>query len=192
MDMSAAYEADVKFQCPGADILYDFFHVVAKYGREVIDKVRTAEANRQLHRRDRQVIKGSRWLVLRNSVNLKRQDRVRLRELLAVNRRLATLYVLKDDLKTLWDYRSPNGAMQFFREWYARAIRSRIKPLKRFARQLHEKIDGVLAHCEYPLHTSLLEGMNNKIKVIKRLAYGYRDEEYFFLKIRAAFPGNPG
>ncbi len=192
MDMSAAYEAEVKFQCPGADIVYDFFHVVAKYGREVIDQVRTAEANRQLHRRDRQVIKGSRWLLLRNSVNLKRQDRVRLRELLAVNRRLATVYVLKDDLKTLWDYRSPNWAMQFFREWYARAIRSRIQPLKRFARQLHEKIDGVLSHCEYPLHTSLLEGMNNKIKVIKRLAYGYRDEEYFFLKIRAAFPGNPG
>ncbi len=192
MDMSAAYEAEVKFQCPGADIVYDFFHVVAKYGREVIDKVRTAEASRHVNRRDRQVIKGSRWLLLRNGVNLKRRDRVRLRELLAVNRRLATVYVLKDDLKTLWDYRSPNWAMRFFREWYARAIRSRIEPLKRFARQLHEKIDGVLAHCEYPLHTSLLEGMNNKIKVIKRQAYGYRDEEYFFLKIRAAFPGNPG
>ena len=50
-------------------------------------------------------------------------------------------------------------------------------------------MDGVLSHCQYPLHTSLLEGMNNKIKVIKRMAYGYRDEEYFFLKIRDAFPG---
>ena len=82
--------------------------------------------------------------------------------------------------------------MQFFREWYARAIRSKIEPLKRFARLLRDKIDGVLAHCQYPLHTSLLEGMNNKIKVIKRMAYGYRDEDYFFLKIRAAFPGIPG
>lgn len=76
--------------------------------------------------------------------------------------------------------------------WYARAIRSRIKPLKRFARQFKEKIDGVLAHCQHPLHTSLLEGMNNKIKVIKKMACGYRDEEYFFLKIRSGFPGIRG
>ncbi len=47
-------------------------------------------------------------------------------------------------------------------------------------------------HARWPLHTSLLEGINNKIKVIKRMAYGLRDDEYFFLKIRSAFPGNPG
>jgi transposase len=190
MDMNAAYAAEVQDRCPGARIVYDLFHVVAKYGREVIDQVRIAEAKRQIARGQRQVIKGSRWLLLRNSANLKRQDRVRLGELLAANRRLATVYVLKDDLKSLWDYRYPNWAMLFFREWYARAIRSRIEPLKRFARQLREKIDGILAHCKYPLHTSLLEGMVNKIKVIKRMAYGFRDDDYFFLKIRAAFPGN--
>ncbi len=82
--------------------------------------------------------------------------------------------------------------MDFFHEWYARAIRRRIEPLKRFARQLRDKIDASLSHCKYPLPTSLLEGMNNKIKVIKRMAYGYRDEDYFFLEIRAAFPGNGG
>ena len=192
MDMNGAYEAEVKAQCPRAKIVYDQFHVVAKYGREVIDAVRTSEAKRQTNRGERQVIKGSRWLLLRNADGLKRQDRVRLRELLSVNRRLATVYVLKDDLKSLWDYRLPNWAYQFFREWYARAIRSRIKPLQHFARTLRERIDGVLAHCQYPLHTSLLEGIMNKIKVIKRMAYGFRDDDYFFLKIRAAFPGNPG
>ena len=192
MDMNGAYEAEVKAHCPQARIVYDLFHVVAKYGREVIDKVRTAEAKRQTNRRERQVIKGSRWLLLRNADGLKRQDRVKLRELLAVNRQLATVYMLKDDLKSLWDYRYPRCAMDFFREWYARAIRSRIEPLKRFARQLRAKIDGILAHCRYPLHTSLLEGIMNKIKVIKRMAYGFRDDEYFFLKIRAAFPGIPG
>lgn len=192
MDMNAAYETEVRAQCPEAQIVYDQFHVVAKYGREVIDKVRIAEAKKQTNRGERRVVKGARWLLLRNSVNLKRTDRVRLRELLAANRRLATVYVLKDDLKSLWDYRYPRYAMDFFREWYARAIRSRIKPLKRFARQLREKIGGILAHCKYPLHTSLLEGIMNKIKVIKRMAYGYRDDEYFFLKIRAAFPGIRG
>ena len=192
MDMSAAFEAEVRAQCPQARIVYDLFHVVAKYGREVIDKVRTAEAKRQTARCEREVIKGSRWLLLRNGPDLKRKDRVRLRELLKANRRLATVYVLKDDLKVLWDYRLPSYAMQFWREWYARAIRSRIEPLKRFARQLAAKLDGVLSHCTYPLHTSLLEGINNKIKVIKRMAYGFRDDQYFFLKIRSAFPGIPG
>lgn len=192
MDMNGAYEAEVKERCSKAQIVYDQFHVVAKYGRDVIDKVRTAEARQQTNRGERQVIKGSRWLLLRNADGLKREDRVRLRELLRVNRKLATVYVLKDDLKSLWDYRLPNWANLFFREWYARAVRSRIEPLKRFARQLREKIEGILAHCKYPLHTSLLEGIMNKIKVIKRMAYGFRDDDYFFLKIRAAFPGIPG
>ena len=192
MDMNAAYAAEVQDQCPQAEIVYDLFHVVAKYGREVIDPVRSAEAKRQTNRTDRKVIKGSRWLLLRNRGNLKHKDRVRLRELLAANRRLATVYVLKDDLKSLWDYRYRKWAKRFFEEWYARAIRSRINPLKRFARQLREKIDGILSHCQYPLHTSLLEGIMNKIKVIKRMAYGFRDDDYFFLKIRAAFPGIPG
>ena len=68
-------------------------------------------------------------------------------------------------------------------------MRSGIEPLKAFARKLLHYLPGLLAHCRYPLHTSLLEGINNKIKVIKRMAYGFRDDDYFFLKIRAAFPG---
>jgi transposase len=69
-------------------------------------------------------------------------------------------------------------------------MRSGIEPLKAFARKLRNYLPGLLAHCRYPLHTSLLEGINNKIKVIKRMAYGFRDDDYFFLlKIRAAFPG---
>ena len=107
-----------------------------------------------------------------------------------MHRKLATVYVLKEDLKELWAYRHEGYAWRFWLEWYQRAIRSRIKPLKAFARRLKERIDGVLARCRWPLHTSLLEGINNKIKVIKRIAYGFRDDEYFFLKIRGAFPGN--
>jgi len=189
MDMNGAYEAEVRQQCPQAEIVYDQFHVVAKYGREVVDEVRTAEARHAQSQGERQVLKGSRWLLLRNAENLKREDRVRLKELLTINRRLATVYVLKDDLKFLWTYRLPNWAMQFWRDWRSRAMHSAIQPLKRFTRRLAEKLAGLLAHCEFPLHTSLLEGINNKIKVIKRMAYGFRDDYYFFLKIRAAFPG---
>jgi transposase len=193
IDMSAAFEAEVRHQCPNAAIVYDRFHIIAKYGREVVDRVRGSEARRDgNHREDRKLIKGSRWLLLRNKRDLGHHDRVRLKELLSINRRLATTYILKDDLKQLWTYVYADAALRFWRGWYHRAVRSRIDPLKRFARNLHDKIDGILAHCVYPLHTSLLEGMNNKIKTLKRMAYGYRDDEYFFLKIRRAFPGNQG
>jgi transposase len=191
MDMNAAFAEEVRAQAPQARIVYDLFHVVAKYGREVIDRVRVDEANRLRHdRKARQVVKGARWLLLRNRGNIRRRaDRVRLRELLEANRALCRVYLLKDDLKALWDYRHVTYARRFWEGWYQRAIRSRIEPLKAFARNLKCHIDGVLAHCTYPLHTSLIEGINNKIKVIKRMAYGFRDDDYFFLKIRAAFPG---
>ena len=133
------------------------------------------------------------WLLLRNYSNIdKWEDRIRLQELLAANKKLAKVYILKDDLKHLWAYHYPAAAMRFWNEWYGRAIRSRIAPLVRFARNLKAHLATVMAHCRWWLSTSLLEGINNRIKVIKRVAYGFRDDEYFFLKIRAAFPGIPG
>jgi len=192
MDMNAGYAEEVRAHCPQAEIVYDLFHVVAKYGREVIDRVRVDEANRlRQDRPARHLVKGSRWLLLRNRENVTREaDRVRLDELLTANRALFTVYVLKDDLKTLWDYRHPGYALRFWQQWYGRAIRSRIEPLKAFARRLKPYLPGILAHCRWPLGTNLIEGINNRIKVIKRMAYGFRDDAYFFLKIRAAFPGN--
>jgi transposase len=191
MDMNAAYELEVRAHCPQARIVYDLFHVIAKYGREVIDRVRVDQANRlRQDPRARHLVKGSRWLLLRNRENLTRaEDQVRLEELLAANRALFTCYVLKDDLKTLWGYRHAGYALRFWEQWYHRAVRSRIGPLKAFARRLKGYLPGILAHCRWPLGTNLIEGINNRIKVIKRMAYGFRDDQYFFLKIRAAFPG---
>ena len=191
MDMNAAYAEEVRARCPRAEIVYDLFHVVAKYGREVIDRVRVDEANRlRQDRPARQLVKGSRWLLLRNRENVTHPaDQVRLGELLAANRALLTVYLLKDDLKTLWQYRHAGYAQRCWDAWYRRAMRSRIEPLKTFARRLKPYLPGILAHCRWPLGTNLIEGINNKIKVIKRMAYGFRDDAYFFLKIRAAFPG---
>jgi transposase len=198
MDMSEAFEAETRAHCPHVAIVYDLFHVVAKYGREVIDRVRVDETNRIARastarpvREQRRVIKSARWLLLRNRTTLARKDRVQLRELLAANRRLWVVYVLKDALKALWHFRYRGAAERAWRAWYGWAIRSRIPALKKFARQLKPRLPGILAHCRYPLHTSVLEGINNKIKVLKRMAYGFRNDAYFFLKIRAAFPGIP-
>lgn len=129
-------------------------------------------------------------MLLRNRDNLIDIDQqVRLEELLAANQSLMTTYVLKDDLKRLWSFRHRGYARRFWQQWYERALESGIEPLIRFAKRLQPYLEGILAHCLYPLHTSVLEGINNRIKVIKRMAYGFRDEAYFFLKIRAAFPG---
>ena len=70
--------------------------------------------------------------------------------------------------------------MKWFGHWYSWAIRSRIKPVKNFARSIKAHLSGILAHCKHKINTSFLEGMNNKIKVIKRIAFGYQDFEYFF------------
>ena len=193
IDMNTAYELEIRAHCRNARIVYDLFHVVAKYGREVIDRVRVDEANRLRNDKPaRKVVKGSRWLLLRNRENIRREeDLVRLDELLEANKALATVYVLKDDLKHLWSYRHAGWARKFWDQWYHRAITSKIEPLISFANKLRGYLHGILAHCRWQLHTSLIEGINNKIKVIKRMAYGFRDDEYFFMKIRAAFPGIP-
>ena len=194
MDMNPGYVEEAKAQCPAAQIVFDLFHIVAKYGHDVVDRVRVDAANAAKHDKPaRRLIKGSRWLLPRNAENIeKEEDRVKLSELLAANRSLMKAYVLKDDLKRLWQYRHIGYATKAWQSWFRRATCSRVDAIKSFARKLKEHLPGILSHCYYPLNTSVLEGINNKIKVIKRMAYGYRDDAYFFLKIRQAFPGKPG
>ena len=190
MDMNAGYELEVKSHCPNAVIVFDLFHVIAKYGREVIDRVRVDRANElRAQRRERRLVKSARWLLLKNRDSLRPGEDVELEELLAANHALFVVYVLRDALKDLWSYRHTGYAAKAWRSWYRKALRSGIAPLRLFAQRLRPYVAGIVAHARYPLGTNLIEGINNKIKVIKRMAYGFRDDAYFFLKIRAAFPG---
>ena len=190
MDMNAGYELEVKLHCPNAVIVFDLFHVIAKYGREVIDRVRVDRANElRAQRRERRLVKSARWLLLKNRDSLRPGEDVELEELLAANHALFVVYVLRDALKDLWSYRHTGYAARAWRSWYRKALRSGIAPLRLFAQRLRPYVAGIVAHARYPLGTNLIEGINNKIKVIKRMAYGFRDDAYFFLKIRAAFPG---
>lgn len=192
IDMTTAYELEIKAHCPQAEIVYDLFHVVAKYGREVIDRVRVDQANQLRHDRPaRKVLKSSRWLLLRNRHSLDERQSVHLKELLAANQSLLCVYVLRDELKRLWFYRKPAWAQKAWQQWIEQARQSAIVALQQFAVRLRCYWPGIVSRCRHWLNTSVVEGINNTIKVIKRRAYGYRDEEYFFLKIRAAFPGIP-
>lgn len=190
MDMNTAFDLEVRQHCPQAEVVYDLFHVVARFGREVIDRVRVDQANAlRQDRPARKVIKRSRWLLLRNQANLTPEQAIGLQELLAANRPLATVYLLKTSLKEIWYAPDVREGWRRWRTWYRLARESGIAAVIGFAKRLKPYLRGILASARYHLHTSVLEGVNNRIKVIKRMAYGFRDSAYFFLKIKAAFPG---
>jgi len=201
IDLALPFLKAVRTHCPRAKIVFDLFHALQRYVAQVLDPVRYAEANRlgvpnrhvgrhQLERRRRHLTgKGVRWLLLKAGPTVHGPARVRLNELLAANASLFIVYVLKEDLRALWQHRSPAAARRAWQAWYARACESGIPLLVRFAHRLALSAEYIINHAHHPLHTSVLEGINNKIKVMKRMAYGYRDEAYFFLRIRAAFPG---
>lgn len=193
MDMNTAFDLEVRQRCPQARVIYDLFHVIAKYGREVIDRVRVDEANRLRHDKPaRKIIKQARWLLLRNPENLKHEDQqVRLQDLLAANQSLMTVYLMKAELKALWSPTTAWGWRSAWRQWLRLSDESAIPALKQFAKRLKGYWRGILSRVRWPMHTGQLEGINNRIKVIKRMAYGYRDSEFFFMKIKNDFPGNP-
>ena len=192
MDMNSAMDLEVQQHCPNARVVYDLFHVVAKFGREVIDRVRVDQSNRlKQDKPARQIVKRSRWLLLRNRDNLASEQAIRLDELLAANQSLLLVYLMKDQLKELWYAPSEKEAEKRWRIWFQQAMESAIEPLILFAKRLQPYISGIIASATHPLNTSVIEGINNRIKVIKRMAYGFRDNDYFFLKIKAAFPGVP-
>lgn len=190
MDMNTAFDLEVQQHCPQAEVVYDLFHVIAKFGREVVDRVRVDQANAlRGDKAARKVVKRSRWLLLRNPDNLPPEQAGQLQDLLEANAPLMSVYVLKAQLKELWYAPDKQTARARWKHWYSMAMESGIAALMRFAKRLAGYIDGIVASARFRLNTSVLEGMNNKIKVIKRMAYGYRDSDYFFLKIKAAFPG---
>ncbi len=192
MDMNTAFDLEVKAHCPNARVVYDLFHVIAKYGREVISRVRVDAANQLRHDRPaRRVVKQAHWLLLRNPANLRQPEQVRLDEVLQANQSLLAVYLMKAQLHGLWNAPDPWEWRRRWKAWHSMAADSGIAALTRFASALRRYWRGILARVRWPMHTGKLEGINNRIKVIKRMAFGYRDTEFFFMKIRAAFPGKP-
>ncbi|TWI05372.1 transposase, partial [Aerolutibacter ruishenii] len=110
-------------------------------------------------------------------------------EVLEANQPLMVVYVMKEQLKALWNAPTAQTWRRAWKQWLRHAHESGIPALIHFAKCLRPYWRGIVSRVRWPMHTGLLEGINNRIKVIKRIAYGYRDDAYFFLKIRAAFPG---
>lgn len=189
MDMWQGYVASVQEAVPHAKIVFDLFHMVAAFNK-VIDKVRTSE-KKKASKEHKDVFRGARYLLLKRRIG-KREHREHLKQLLALNETLVKVMLLRDKLPLIWGYRYRGCAERALDDWcgLARAVGHR--SVAEFADKLERHREGILNHCDYPIHTSKLEGINNKIKVIKRDAYGYHDERYFSLKVKQAFDPNSG
>lgn len=187
IDMWEPYIQSVKRRRPQAAIVFDLFHVVKSFNR-VIDEIRNEEY-RKADPFGRKTLKGVKYLFLKNWGNLKRKQKTQLNEILERNARLNTVYWLKDFLAHLWDYHIRGRAEGALAEWCGVARQDGHRALVRFAATLERYPYGIINHCKHRMHTSKLEGVNNKIKVIKRNAYGFHDLDYFALKVKQALPG---
>ncbi len=187
MDMWKPFRNSVLKNAPNARIIFDKFHIM-RHLSKALDEVRRGEYKR-LSGKDRSYIKGQRYTLLSRRENLSLDGRRALKKLLQANRRLNTAYVLKEAFGQLWDYRTERGARAFFERWKDSLKWQRLEPYKKFARMIEKHWDGIASYChpENKVSLGLVEGINNKIRVLQRRAYGYRDEEYLKLKIIAAF-----
>lgn len=184
-DMSSAYFAAVVKNLPNAVQVFDRFHIV-KLMNDKLTQLRR-DLQREADLMDRNVLKGTRWLLLKHPDHLdeSKNETVRLQEALDLNRSLAVAYYLKEDLSQIWQQSTKAIAAKFLTDWCRRARASGIKVLITMANTLDGHRKGILNWYNYPISTGPMEGINNKIGALQRMAYGYKDKHYFIAKLYA-------
>ena len=212
MDMNASYNRLVEENMPFAEIVYDRYHMQAQYGKDVLGAVRLAEA-RQHQKRAREILqsageekdatvrkelkqeaskekrnyaslKSARWTLLMNGNKLSSEKASVLNNILNAHSNLALCYAMKEEMCELFELTDPLLARSRWAAWFEAAKASGIEPLAKFAALKERRLDGLVAHAIHPISTGKLEGVNNRIKVSKRIGYGFRDDAYFFTLIR--------
>jgi transposase len=189
-DMSPAYIFAVRDNLPRAIHVFDHFHVVKLFND------RLSDFRRELQREaegplGKTVLKGTRWLILKNPENLdtskkgkdKKTERQRLDDALRINQPLATAYYMKEEFRHFWEQDNLAQATDFLDDWCRRAEASCLAVLVKMASTFRLHRTGLLNYHRCPISTGPLEGLNNKIKTLQRQAYGYRDTTFFHLRI---------
>ena len=202
MDMNASYNALVSEHMPWAEIVYDRYHMQAQFGKDVLGAVRIDEARKhnamakqmkedgcpkkeiREEKRLYSEVKRARWILLAGKDSLSDKDASSLKKILDDHADLALCHAMKEEMSRLFDLRDEDEARKGWTEWFEGARASGIPALVRFAERKEKRLDGLIAHASHPISTGKLEGFNNRIKVAKRIAYGYRDEDYFFSLIQ--------
>ena len=183
-DMSPAYIEAVTTHLSSAALVFDRFHVIKLYNDKLSD-LRRAMYRELTDTMQKEVLKGVRWLLLKRPETLDpaRNEPKRLQEALRLNQPLAIVYYLKEELNEIWEQDDQETAQSLLMDWITYAESTGIAMLKTFAKTLRLHAWRILAWYDHPISTGPLEGTNNKIKTMKRQAYGFRDQEYFRLKI---------
>ena len=184
-DLSAAFIASVMENCPEAVHVFDHFHVV-KLMNEKLDDIRRKVYSMEKDVNKRKVLKGTRYLLLGNGADIfDKQHKSRLDNALAMNEPLSKAYYLKEQLRQIWMQPVKSMGEDVFDDWVRQAEQSKIPQLQKMAVTMRAYKTGILAWYDCHLSTGKVEGINNKIKVMKRNAYGFRDDKYFTLRLYA-------
>jgi transposase len=181
MDMSSAYFWAVRETLPGVKVVFDRFHVISLMNQSIDELRRDHQA--ELDALGAQTLKGSRFLLLRNYDSLEPDRKARLDALLSVNRPLFEIHSMKEQLRLFWEKTDRKEAEQFLAVWCRDAMNSGIKVLKKVGKTLAGYRTGLLNYFDHPITSGAVEGLINKIKTLKRQAYGFRDSEYFKLRL---------
>ena len=191
MDMWKPFRKATIKHAPNAEIVYDKFHIL-RHLADALDQVRRSEYKR-VNEKERRFIKGQRYTLLSHRANLDIEGRRALRMLLKANKRLHKAYLLKESFGQLWDYNNPAWARKFFERWKDQLRWQRLKPFEKFAAMIERHWDGIVSYChpDHKVSLGFMEGLNNKIRVIQRRAYGIKDQEYLMLKVITSFIKEP-
>lgn len=187
MDMWKPFRNSTHVHAPQARVVFDKFHILKHLG-DALDAVRRSEYKR-VAASDRTFIKGQRYTLLSHRANLDAEGRRSLKLLLKANKRLHKAYLLKESFGQLWDYNNPTWSRKFFDNWKAQLKWQRLKPFEDFAAMIERHWDGIAAYCDPANKVSLgfMEGLNNKIRLIQRRAFGIKDLHYLKLKVLTSF-----
>ena len=183
-DLSAAFISSVYENSPNAVHVFDHFHVI-KLMNEKLDEIRRVQYNMEKDINKRKVLKGTRYLLLSNGTDIfDKEYKTRLDNALDMNKPLSQAYYLKEQLREIWTQVNKEDAEKVLIDWVKQAQESKVPQLMKMAATIMAHRTGILAW--YDCHsTEKVEGINNKIKVMKRTAYGFRDERYFELRLYA-------
>ena len=181
MDMSGAYYAAVLAALPGVPIVFDRYHVMQLMNQR-LDELRR-EMVREATGPLKLAIKGTRYLLLTRGSHLEPEQLPKLERALKLNEPLSQGWHLKEELSLLWEQSSYVGMRRFLNQWCEQAQSTSVRQLRQMAKTLQVHRQGLLSYWRHPINNGRMEGTNNKIKTLQRQAYGYRDEEFFILKL---------
>jgi transposase len=179
--MSSAFMSAVEEHLPGVAIVFDHYHVSALMNKGIEDLRR--EQQSRLDEEGKEVLKGTRFLLLKNYETLDQEKQSRLDQLLQANAPLLTLHTMKEQFREFWQKDSIDEAITFLDAWCTDAENSGVKELKKIASTIMHHSHGLLNYYFHRISCGLVEGINNKIKTLKRQAYGFRDMTYFKLRL---------